>query len=104
MKRVEQNRRIDVALMIGTVDSGPVEGKVLRTADAIPNAAQAESESHTEMTQEIEQPLPLEHDREQHARWADGRHVEPHGDKRRHGPNGGDDDRRLAGNGKARRA
>ena len=35
MQRVEQDRRIDVALMVGAVDGGAIERHVLAAGDAV---------------------------------------------------------------------
>ena len=47
MERVEEHRRIDVALVVRAVDGRPVERQVLAPATRIPDAAQRPAPSRT---------------------------------------------------------
>ena len=57
MERVEEDRRIDVALVIRAVHRGAVERKVLGAGDAVPDAAQREAEAHAAVAEDVEEPF-----------------------------------------------
>ena len=103
MERVEEDRRIDVALMVRAVDGGAVERNVLRAGDADLDAAQREAQAHAAVAEDVEDALPAEDHRQQHADRGGEEHVEGDGDVGGDGPDGGDDQRGAIINEKARR-
>ena len=83
MERREEQRRIDVALVVGAVDGGLIERQVLPAGDAISDPAQAEPQANTSVTQQVEHVLPAKEDGQGHARRGDKDDVKGDGYKGR---------------------
>ena len=92
MQRVEQHRRIDVALMVRAVHGGAVLRHVLAADHPVADAAQDQPELHPEMAEHVQVPLRPEQRRDEHPRRRDDQHVEGNGDVGENGPDGRDEE------------
>jgi hypothetical protein len=72
----KQDRRVDVALMIGTVDRRTIERDMLASIHAEGDACGEEGQPDAEVSERVEQALPPEENRQQHARRTDNEDVE----------------------------
>ena len=82
---MEQDRRIDVALVIGAEHGGAVAGDVFAACHPEPDPAQREAETHARMAEDVENIFPSEQDGQKHARRRDDQNVEGDPDVRGHG-------------------
>jgi hypothetical protein len=90
---VEQDRRVDIALMIRAVHCGAIERNVLRTGDTDRDAAERKAEAHPAVAEDVEDAFPPEDHRQQHADRRGEEDVDGNGQVGRNGPDGGDDQR-----------
>ena len=91
MQRFEHNGRINVALMVRTIDSRSTERKMLLACDAIGDAREPESQPHAPVAEDIQQILPAEDDGQQHPWRSDDQDVYGNRDVGGDGPDGRDD-------------
>ena len=79
MERREQDRRIDVALVVRAEDGGAI-GHVLLPDDLEPDAREHAAEAHAAVAEDVEHARPAERHRQQHADEAGDEDVEGNGD------------------------
>src|SRR6185436_1675812 len=91
----EQQRRIDVALMVRAIHRGAIEWKRLRGREAVADPGQQESEPDPDVSEYVQMFLPAEQQGEEHAWRCDDQDVEGNGDVGEERANGRDEHRRI---------
>ena len=91
VKRLEQHRRIDVALVIRAEHHRAIRGNVLAAADAVADAGQPEGEADADMAGNVERRLVLETDADRQRDRAGEQDVEGDDDVGQYRTNGGNE-------------
>ena len=106
VQRVEEHRRVDVALMIRAEHGGAVERNVFGAFDPETDAAEEQADSDAEVAQDVKQALPAERQRQQHADRSGDQHVKRNSDVGGGGAESDDDHRNgiIAARGESRAA
>ena len=87
----EEDRRVNVALMISAEDDGTSRRHVLETGHAAADPRQEQSQAHASVTQDVEDVAPAEGERQQQTGGRGEQHVEGDADVRGERPDGGDE-------------
>ena len=91
VQHIEQERRVDVALMVRAVDGGAIERERLGRRHTIADATERQPEADADVPQFVQVGLPPEEKREQHADRSNDQHVKRNRDVGDDGSDGGDD-------------